>query len=222
MAAVLSPSLHTQQSPEHIYFPPPRQSSSHIVSLPAYIDNTPRRASNHRNSLSFTSNSSSSPTSPNKGTSPSRKFRLPVRVSTDFTSFATSDSSPQSRRRSLSVASENKRRSSQFSSLKQVEEDKKKSVPSSPTSPAKDTFPPPSYQDAENTSVIEEAAYSPPSYQDTKSSSSSIDTTPTATTVPLKSPPLEKKQSVESPEKNQQLIFSQPISVTMSSGSISP
>lgn len=182
-ATVLSPSAHTIQKELPLSSPPadsniyPNFGSSHITSLPAYTDRTPRRASINRYSWSSASSHTSapSPTSPDNGTATTRKFRLPVRVSTDLTSFASSDSSPQSRRRSLSLASDSRRRSSQIPALKKVDENNKasieKSVPGSPEQPPsrEEPSPPPAYKDTKAVPDSKDATTPPSAYQDTAS-----------------------------------------------------
>lgn len=217
---VLSPPLQTSQQQQLKLSSPPADSnkyfsqlgSSHITSLPAYTDNNPRRASINRYSWSSasSSNSTPSPTSPNNGTAPTRKFRLPVRVSTDLTSFASSDSSPQSRRRSLSLASsDSKRRSSQIPALKKVEETNskditEKSAPKSPEkSPSKEQTspPPPAYKQTTPVSDPKDTKTPPPTYQDAK-------TKETAPTAPAKAveqppPPVQKPAVAPSPAKQE-------------------
>lgn len=139
MATSLAP-LHTSQ---YSHLPP---ADNHSISRK---DKTPRRASNRYSwsSVSIPSPvSTPSPTSPDSGATNPRKFKLPVRVSTELTSFASPNSSPESRRRSLSWVSENKRRSRTFS-LQQLEEEDK--VADTKKSPPKDSAanspPPPAY-----------------------------------------------------------------------------
>ncbi|KAJ4416145.1 hypothetical protein N0V82_006905 [Gnomoniopsis sp. IMI 355080] len=200
--------------------------------MATYTDKTPRRASLNRYSWSSASstNSTPSPTSPNNGTAPTRKFRLPVRVSTDLTSFASSDSSPQSRRRSLSLASDSKRRSSQIPALKKVEESNNKgsTEKSSPKSPETSTSkpkgqpsPPPAYKDTkEPVSDPKDTKSPPPTYQDVK---------PKETTPPKpveQPPPAVQKPVAPSPATAQQNPASRPATTTvppkMSSAASSP
>lgn len=156
MATTLSP-LQTQlhSSPpadQHPLFLR-KDLSQHSTSTFPDPNKVARRSSLNRYSWSSVSNTSPvsapSPTTPDNATSPSRKFRLPVRVSTDLTSFASSDSSPQSRRRSLSLASDSKaidnKRRSKALYLQQLQEDK---VADPKKSPSKESPPPPAYEKA--------------------------------------------------------------------------
>lgn len=152
--------------------------SQQSISRPSYSDSSPRRASTNR--YSWSSVSSPSPTSSDNAATTTRKFKLPVRVSTDLTSFTSSDSSPESRRRSLSLASDSKRRSRTINP--QQVEDK---VADTKKSSSKDSPPPP-----------------PPAYEKTSVSSESKKETPPAepkADAPPP-PPYEKPTSSKKPE----------------------
>lgn len=158
----------TQLRPLSISTPPPADNDTSIPrrdstsNRRSFINTSPeqrlvRRSSNR---LSWSSASNTSPTdvpSPLSDTTsagPPRKFRLPVRVSTQ-PSFGTSDSSPQARRRSLSLssdpktdnkASDSKRRTRNLY-LSQLDEDKAEELRKSPRpSPRVASPPPPPYE----------------------------------------------------------------------------
>lgn len=188
-------------------------------------DTLPRRAYN-RYSWSSASNTSPvsaapSPTASETGSAPARKFKLPVRVSTE-TSFAPSTSSPESRRRSVSVASESKRRSKSLY-LQQLEEDKivdakaSPKLPPKPTSPAPESPPPPAYAKSPVASDSKKRPSSPKT--DTKKPSSPKVSSPKAQDPPppaydaAKSQPVKEKQP--SPRVPQQTFAAEP--PTMSS-----
>lgn len=157
----------TQLRPLSISTPPPADNDSSIPrrdstsNRRSFINTSPEqrlvRRSSNRSSWSSASNTSPtdvpSPLSDTASAGP-RKFRLPVRVSTQ-PSFGTSDSSPQARRRSLSLssdpktdnkASDSKRRTRNLY-LSQLDEDKAEELRKSPRpSPRVASPPPPPYE----------------------------------------------------------------------------
>lgn len=157
----------TQLRPLSISTPPPADIDSSIPrrdstsNRRSFINTSPEqrlvRRSSNRSSWSSASNTSPtdvpSPVSDTASAGP-RKFRLPVRVSTQ-PSFGTSDSSPQARRRSLSLssdpktdnkASDSKRRTRNLY-LSQLDEDKAEELRKSPRpSPRVASPPPPPYE----------------------------------------------------------------------------
>ncbi|KAK2603170.1 hypothetical protein N8I77_009648 [Diaporthe amygdali] len=162
MAATLS-----QLRPLSISTPPPADNDSSIPrrdstsNRRSFINTSPEqrlvRRSSNRSSWSSASNTSptdvQSPLSDTASPAP-RKFRLPVRVSTQ-PSFGTSDSSPQARRRSLSLSSDGKTDSKTSDSkrrtrnlyLSQLDEDKAEELRKSPRpSPRVASPPPPPYE----------------------------------------------------------------------------
>ncbi|KAI3392719.1 hypothetical protein diail_5276 [Diaporthe ilicicola] len=158
----------TQPRPLSISTPPPADNDSSIPrrdstsnQRTSLINTSPeqrlvRRSSNR---LSWSSASNTSPTdvpSPSSDTSSSgpRKFRLPVRVSTQ-PSFGSSDSSPQARRSSLSLSSDSKTDNKALESkrrtrnlyLSQLDEHKAEELRKSPRpSPRVASPPPPPYE----------------------------------------------------------------------------
>lgn len=157
----------TQLRPLSISTPPPADNDTSIPrrdstsNRRSFINTSPEqrlvRRSSNRSSWSSASNTSPtdvpSPLSDSASAAP-RKFRLPVRVSTQ-PSFGTSDSSPQARRRSLSLssdpktdskASDSKRRTRNLY-LSQLDEDKAEELRKSPRpSPRVASPPPPPYE----------------------------------------------------------------------------
>lgn len=157
----------TQLRPLSISTPPPADNDTSIPrrdstsNRRSFINTSPEqrlvRRSSNRSSWSSASNTSPtdvpSPLSDTTSAGP-RKFRLPVRVSTQ-PSFGTSDSSPQARRRSLSLssdpktdnkASDSKRRTRNLY-LSQLDEDKAEELRKSPRpSPRVASPPPPPYE----------------------------------------------------------------------------
>ncbi|KAL1871098.1 hypothetical protein Daus18300_004843 [Diaporthe australafricana] len=159
----------TQLRPLSISTPPPADNNSSIPRRDSTsnrrsssINTSPeqrlvRRSSNRSSWSSAASNTSPtdvpSPLSDTSSPGP-RKFRLPVRVSTQ-PSFGTSDSSPQARRRSLSLSSDTKtdnktsdsKRRTRNLYLSQLDEDKAEELRKSPRpSPRVASPPPPPYE----------------------------------------------------------------------------
>ncbi|POS72919.1 hypothetical protein DHEL01_v208686 [Diaporthe helianthi] len=169
----------TQLRPLSICTPPPADNDNSIhkrdsiSNRRSLINTSPEqrlvRRSSNRSSWSSASNTSPtdvpSPSSDSASTAgPPRKFRLPVRVSTQ-PSFGTSGSSPQARRRSLSLssdpktdnkaASDTKRRTRNLY-LSQLDEDKAEELRKSPRpSPRVASPPPPPYEKGPAASTTE-------------------------------------------------------------------
>lgn len=200
----------TQLRPLSITTPPPADNDTSIPrrdstsNRRSFINTSPeqrlvRRSSNR---LSWSSASNTSPTdvpSPLSDTAsagPPRKFRLPVRVSTQ-PSFGTSDSSPQARRRSLSLssdpktdskASESKRRTRNLY-LSQLDEDKAEELRKSPRpSPRVASPPPPPYEKG------------PASTETLKVSDKPKDITPKPADAPKPAPPAAAPAPAQTPK----------------------
>ncbi|KAG8161116.1 hypothetical protein KVR01_009380 [Diaporthe batatas] len=157
----------TQLRPLSISTPPPADKDPSILrrdsisNRKSLVNTSPEqrlvRRSSNRSSWSSASNTSPtdvpSPLSDSASAGP-RKFRLPVRVSTQ-PSFGTSDSSPQARRRSLSLSSDPKTDNKAASDLKrrtrnlylsQLDEDKAEELRKSPRPSPRVASPPPPYE----------------------------------------------------------------------------
>jgi hypothetical protein len=213
----------TQLRPLSISTPPP---ADNISSIPrrdstsnnrrtSFISTSPEqrlvRRSSNRSSWSSAPNTSPvdvpSPSSDtSSGAAAPRKFRLPVRVSTQPSFGTTSDSSPQARRRSLSLssdppktdnkaASDSKRRTRNLY-LSQLDEDKAEELRKSPRpSPRVASPPPPPYEkgpaSTETLKVSDKAKDSSPKPADAPNKPAQP---PVAAAPPPRSPKSPRKQ----------------------------